>query len=78
MATELFSVCGYTGWRSQAFPGYTVTCTFDGHNWCCDRDSIGEAEKAFYAAARRALLRKFLKMLGVNLAFEEGYYDGKD
>lgn len=65
--TELFSIVGfYTGWRAQHGTSYNASATFDGHPWDSgDRKTIEEAERAFYAAARWAFIRKYLGKLGL-------------
>lgn len=70
MATELFSLVGfYAGWRSDAGNGYESHAQFDGTWWrspvCATRE---EAERAFYRAAHRVLLRKCLARVGIRIA----------
>lgn len=74
MATELFSIAGfYVGWLSEAGNQCTVSAEFNGKSWYHRCNSREEAKKAFYRAAHRALLRKWLKKIGISLRFEEGY-----
>ena len=74
MATELFTIVGVqTGWLSEAGDKCTVSAEFNGKSWYHVSQSREEAKKAFYRAAHRALLRKWLKKIGISLPFEDGY-----
>lgn len=70
MATELFSIIGlYTGWRSEAGTGYESHANFDDIWWrspVCR--TAEEAERHFYRAAHRAVLRKCLARIGISIA----------
>ena len=74
MATELFSLVGfYTGWLSDSGAHCSVSAEFNGHSWYHISESRATAERAFYKAAHRALLRKWLKKFGISLPLEKGY-----
>lgn len=74
MATELFAIVGFqTGWLSEAGDKCTVSADFYGKSWYRRFNSREEAKRAFYKAAHRALLRKWLMKIGVSLPFEDGY-----
>lgn len=68
--TEMFSIIGfYTGWRAQNGDHYSTSANFDGYWWNSGYlDSIGEADRAFYAAARRAFFRKYLGKIGIKIS----------
>ena len=68
--TELFSIVGfYIGWRAQHGNHFNVSATFDGVPWSSgDMVTAREADQAFYRAARRAFLRKWLGKLGISIA----------
>jgi len=68
--TELFAIVGfYTGWRAQNGDHYSTSANFDGHWWDSGYlDTIGDADSAFYAAARRAFLRKYLSKLDIKIS----------
>lgn len=64
MATELFSLWGgFTGWRSQRYPGYDVTGELDGISVWYYSDDCVTVERAFYRACRRTFLRRYLPLL---------------
>ena len=68
--TELFSIVGfYTGWRAQHGCYYSTSANFDGVWWDSGYLAAAEeADQAFYRAARRSLLRKWLGRLGISIA----------
>lgn len=67
--TELFSLVGfYTGWRAQNGAHYNTSADFDGTWWDSGPlEMIEAADSAFYAAARRALRRKWLGRTGIKI-----------
>ncbi|MDZ7583327.1 MAG: hypothetical protein U0938_00705 [Thiobacillus sp.] len=68
--TELFSIVGlYTGWRAQNGDYYSSSANFDGDLWDSGYvDTIDAADRAFYAAARRAFCRKYLRKIGIKIS----------
>jgi len=68
--TELFSLAGfYTGWRAQNGDYYSTSADFDGVWWHSEYlETIEAADRAFYAAARRALMRKLLGRVGIKIS----------
>ena len=68
--TELFSIVGfYTGWRAQNGHHYSTSAEFDGYWWDSGyRDTIEAADRAFYVAARRAFVRKWIAKVGIKLS----------
>jgi len=70
--TELFSLAGfYTGWRAQngTHYNYSTSADFDGCWWDSGPlETIEAADRAFYAAALRALLRKWLGRVGIKIS----------
>lgn len=79
MATELWSLLGYTGWRSQGRAGYDVSAVLDGHPIHYTGADIKVVERLFYGACRRMFLRRWLpwlalppSLLGVQPAPDEG------
>lgn len=74
MATELFAIVGfYTGWLSDAGGHCTVTAEFDSNSWYFECEDRSEAERAFYRAAHRAILRKWLRKFNISLPLDEDY-----
>jgi hypothetical protein len=65
MATALWSLWGYTGWRSQGLTGYSVCADLDGHFIRYTGASIEEVERLFYRACWRMFLRRFLPWLAL-------------
>lgn len=68
--TELFTIVGlYTGWRAQNGDSYSASANFDGEWWNSGYlATAGEADRAFYRAARRALTRRWLGKLGISVS----------
>ena len=79
MATELWSLWGYTGWRSQGRTGYEVSADLDGHFIRYAGASIEEVERLFYPACWRMFWCRWLpwlalppELLGVQPVPDEG------
>ena len=79
MATELWSLLGYTGWRSQGRAGYAVSAVLDGHPIHYTGGDIKAVERLFYRACWRMFWRRWLPWLalppaqiGVQPAPDEG------
>lgn len=62
MATEIFA-WGYTAWLTQRPSGYELSGYIDGRDFYVFADTPRDVEKAFYRAARRAWLRRSLRVL---------------
>jgi len=62
MATEIFS-WGYTAWRTQRPGGYEVSGYVDGHKFDVVMETREGAERAFCRAARRAWLRRKVRVM---------------
>jgi hypothetical protein len=61
MATEVFC-WGYTAWRSQRRDGCEVSGFIDGYEFYAVKNTVDAAERAFCRAARRAWLRRKVRV----------------